>query len=152
MSYNDQLRSIANRYMNSGQPWPASTRSIAAWAIRNDLWHPQHADLVAQCADQLAVAMREEYILDPQGRKVRAKHAVRKHGGPQNLTLWGDIRTAPRTHMLVAFQQRRQQIVGDCRQLKADVDSYNQNWAAEPIQMVFDFRNDLEELEHHSAA
>lgn len=63
------------------------------------------------------------------------------------------LRTAPRVHMLVAFQQRRQQIVGDCTQLKSDVDSYNQNWAkSEPIQMVFDFRRDVEERQHHTAA
>lgn len=67
MSYNDKLRDIANRYMGSGQPWPASARTIAAWAIRNGLWQPQASDLIGQCADQLAVAMREEYILDPQG-------------------------------------------------------------------------------------
>jgi len=58
------------------------------------------------------------------------------------------MRSAPREHMEVAFQQRRNQIVGDCRQLKRDVDSYNENnhdgtW----IQMVFDFRQDLAELE-----
>src|SRR6266540_4437403 len=153
MGYNDKLRSIANRYMGSGQAWPASTRTIAAWAIRNELWKPQPSDLIGQCADQLARAMREEFIHDPQGRTIRAKHAVREHGGQKNLTLWGDIRTAPRIHMLVAFQQRRQQIVGDCSQLKADVDSYNQNWAkSEPIQMVFDFRRDVEERQHHGAA
>ena len=50
--------------------------------------------------------------------------------------------------MQIAFQQRRRQIVGDCRQLKADVDSYNENsHPGQPIQMVFDFRNDLEELD-----
>lgn len=37
MGYNDKLRSIANQYMGSGQPWPASTRTIAGWAIRNEL-------------------------------------------------------------------------------------------------------------------
>jgi hypothetical protein len=58
------------------------------------------------------------------------------------------MRTAPREHMEVAFQQRRQQIVGDCRQLKWDVDSYNQNHnAGEELQMVFDFTLDLEEIE-----
>ena len=37
-------------------------------------------------------------------------------------------------------QQRRHQIVGDCRQLKMDVDSYNQNRTPDqPIQMIFDF-------------
>jgi hypothetical protein len=50
--------------------------------------------------------------------------------------------------MEIAFQQRRQQIVGDCRQLKSDMDSYNQNHnVGKPIQMVFDFTLDLEEIE-----
>ena len=49
--------------------------------------------------------------------------------------------------MQMAFQQRRHQIVGDCRQLKMDVDSYNDTRLPEqPIQMIFDFNHDLEEL------
>lgn len=61
---------------------------------------------------------------------------------------WADMQTAPREHMEIAFQQRRQQIVGDCRQLKWDVDSYNENHnSGEPLQMVFDFTLDLEEIE-----
>jgi len=91
MGYNDKLRSIANQYMGSGQPWPASTRTIAGWAIRNELWKPQPSELIGQCADQLARAMREEYIHDPQGRTIRAKHAVREHGGQKNLTLWATL-------------------------------------------------------------
>jgi hypothetical protein len=50
--------------------------------------------------------------------------------------------------MAIAFQQRRQQILGDCRQLKTDLDSYNDNYnTAAPLQMVFDFRDDLAEDE-----
>ena len=50
--------------------------------------------------------------------------------------------------MEAAFQQRRQQIVSDCRQLKIDVDSYNENHnSGRLIQMVFDFTLDLAELE-----
>lgn len=50
--------------------------------------------------------------------------------------------------MKVAFQQRRQQIVGDCKQLKADVDSYNDlDPYAKPIQIVFNFTMDLAEIE-----
>jgi hypothetical protein len=38
--------------------------------------------------------------------------------------------------------------VGDCHQLKNDVDSYNQNLnPGDPIQMIFDFRDDLAEIE-----
>jgi hypothetical protein len=47
-----------------------------------------------------------------------------------------------------AFGWRRQQIVGDCHQLKIDVDVYNdQNATVEPIQLVLDFTNDVAELE-----
>jgi len=146
-TYAEQMQAIVTEYIRDGGDWPATTRQIASWAIQNRMWAPQHSALVDQCADQLARAMREEYITDPQGRIVRALHAARvcRHG--QQLTLWADIRTASRNHMEIAFQQRRQQIVGDCRQLKADVDSYNQNRIPEmPIQMVFDFTKDLEEL------
>jgi hypothetical protein len=96
--------------------------------------------------------MRDEYITDPQGRRVRAKHAarVKRHG--EQTTIWDDVRTATREHMEVALKQRRKQIVGDCRQLKTDADSFNQNRSPEnPIQVVFDFTQDLAEFDALSA-
>ncbi|GAJ11034.1 unnamed protein product [marine sediment metagenome] len=144
----EQLQSIVSKYIAAGERWPASTHEIAAWAIGNKLWAPQPSAIVDQCADQIARAMREEYIVDPQGRTVRAKHAARIKRDGQQLVLWADIRSASREHMAIAFQQRRQQIVGDCRQLKADLDSYNQNKnPITPIEMIFDFTSDLMELE-----
>jgi hypothetical protein len=45
------------------------------------------------------------------------------------------------------LKQRRHQIVGDCHQLKMDVDSYNQNYNhGVQIVMIFDFTLDMEEL------
>jgi hypothetical protein len=42
----------------------------------------------------------------------------------------------------------RQLIVSDCWQLKMEIDSYNENYnKAKPIQSVFDFIDDLAELE-----
>jgi hypothetical protein len=50
--------------------------------------------------------------------------------------------------MQVSFQHRRKGIVGDCRQMTVDVDSYNDTHPTEePIQIVFDFTMDLAELE-----
>ena len=84
--------------------------------------------------------MREEYYTDDQGRRVRVNHAARLMTGEKQQTFWDDIRSASRTHMHVSLQQRRDQIVGDCKQLKTDMDSYNENEnTGEPIQMVFDF-------------
>ena len=93
-------------------------------------------------------AMREEYTTDPKGRRVRVKHPATFKRGNEQMVLWDDMRTAPRSHMLLSFQQRRGQIVGDCRPLKTDVDSYNDARSVdEPIQMIFDFSRDLAELE-----
>ena len=92
--------------------------------------------------------MREEYITDAHGRRVRVKHPATVQRGGEQLVLWDDLRTASRDHMKLSFQQRRQQIVGDCRQLKTDVDSYNdRNLGDQPIQMIFDFTMDLAEIE-----
>ena len=134
--------------MANGEPWPATTHQIAAWAIHKKLWAAKTSSLIDQCADHLARALREAYITDPQGRKVWVKHAARIKQGKRQLTLWADIRTDEPKYMQIALQQRRQQILGDCHQLKTDVDSYNQNWnPGRKIQMVFDFTTDLAEYD-----
>ena len=147
-SQNDFLQEIVRKYKADGNEWPATTREIAQWAIDNKLWVPQPSAIVGQCADQLGRAMRDEFIMDPQGRKVRALHAAVFGSGPEQHSFWDDIRTATPKFMEVAFQGRRRQIVGDCRQLKKDVDSYNENRRpTTPVQIVFDFRDDLLENE-----
>lgn len=152
-TYTQQLQRIVRAYLDDSQPWPATTRQIAAWAIRRGRWQPQPFALINQCADQLARAMREEHITDDNGRIIRAKHVARIEQSGEQTALWADIRSASCEHMQIAFQQRRQQIVGDCRQLKADCDYYNRSRSpGEPIQIVFDFRTDLEELEQDNAA
>lgn len=147
------MQMLTRRYRSAGQRWPATTREVAAWLIRNNHWEPQQDAVISKCADDLANAMRNEYYTDKQGRRVRVNHAARFQDGEKQHTFWDDIRCASKTHMQVALQQRRSQIVGDCRQLKTDMDSYNDNEnTGEPIQMVFDFTKDLEEAEAEAAA
>src|SRR5271157_2664495 len=148
MSLLEQNQKIVAQYRESGQPWPATSTDIARWAIGKRLWEIHPGAIVRQCADQIANAMREEFFTDPQGRRVRLMHAAPYPKNGRQYLLWDDMHTASHKHMHMAFQQRRQQIVMDCHQLKADTDSYNENYNKEkPIQMVFDFRMDLEELE-----
>lgn len=148
LTYNEQMQRIVSDYRRQGGEWPTTTRSIAAWAISGKLWLPRHEAMISECAEDLSRAMREEYVTDPQGRRVRAKHAARISSGGEQTVLWADIRTAEPKHMQIAFQQRRRQIVGDCKHLKTDVDSYNDNASPpEPITMVWDFTDDLAEAE-----
>jgi hypothetical protein len=138
---------IVRRFREENDSKPSTTEEMAEWAIKKGYWKPRHAEVRKQLAEELSQAMREEYITDPQKRRVRVKHAARTEQG----VLWVDIRDKrPDTHDLleISFQNRRQLIVNDCRQLKKDIDSYNENWnSAEMIQSHFDFNDDLAEFE-----
>lgn len=148
MNYSEQMQLIVHEYQRAGEHWPATTRMIADWAVRTRRWRPTESSMVDQCADRLGRAMREEYITDAQGRRVRAKHAATVRDGNEQLSLWADIRTATPEHMKVAFQQRRRSIVGDCKQLKTDVDSWNENNVhGVNVQLSLDFTYDVEEAE-----
>ena len=82
MSYTEQMQELVDKYRAANQPWPATAKDLAKWAFGNGLWNPHPLALISQCADDFAKAMREEYITDPQGRPVRAKHAARIEIGP----------------------------------------------------------------------
>lgn len=141
------LQALADEYMEA-HDGPVTSSEIAAWAMGVGKWRLDPSAALRICANEIADAMREDYITDPRGKSVRVKHAARFSRNGVQTTLWADMRTAPRRHMHIAFQQRRQQIVGDCKQLKLDVDSYNANWnTGAPIQMIFDFSDDLAEAE-----
>lgn len=140
----EYCQGILNDYLQETGKVEIDMKEVAEWAIKQGRWEkPFHHNEVKQCAHALAQAARDEYYTDPQGRRVRTKHAARHETG----WLWADITTAPPDHMRMSLQQRRHSVVGDCKQLKTDLDSYNDNnlHGAE-IQMSFDFREDLHEL------
>ena len=146
MNYSQQMQQLMHRYRTEVSDEPADPREVAAWAIRKKLWEPQPTDLVSRCARDLTRALREEYLTDEKGRRYRVNHAVTMSKDGEQLSMWANIDTAPRAHMVKAFAQRRMQIVGDCFQLRQDVDHNNDVSAeTEPIQLVLDFTEDVEE-------
>ena len=147
-SYAQNMQRLVEQYREADQPWPTTARRIAAWAIENGLWKPHPSKIHTLCTEQISKAMREEYYIDPQGRKVRTKHVALLNEGDEQRHIWEDIRSKNRDHMAVAFQQRRNLIVDDCQQLKTDGDSFNENSCPDnPIPMSFDFTDDLAEIE-----
>ena len=147
-----QLQRLFSRYQEEvGVTDLTSLKDVGVWALDKRLWQPERAGQLRQFSAELARALREEFYTDPQGRRVRTKHAVRippAQAGGEQQSLWGDIRTMNRKQMARSAQQRRQGIVADCFHLKTDVDSFNDNRSADdPIQLSFDFRADLAERE-----
>lgn len=143
-----QLQQIVRRFVEATGKKTYSSREVARWAIDNKVWEATQDVLVRRCADEISQALREEYTTDQKGRKVRTKHVALVKDGAEQIAMWADMRTATRTHMRLAFQQRRRSIRGDCMQLKSDVDSYNEFYnPGENIQMSFNFETDLQEAD-----
>jgi len=150
-TFAEMMQALVKEYRQSGEPWPATRKVMARWMIRNGKWKGGEDAMLNICARDISRALREEFHTDPQGRRVRTKHAAQfpapgTEDGQQ--TFWGDIRTEPRPFMVRAFRGRRNQIVGDCIQLNTDVKSFNQNRSPkEPIPMLWDFTDDVLEAE-----
>ncbi len=146
--HTDTMLDIVDMYLANGGLSPINLDDLARFAINQGLWAKSTSKMLQLCKRDFSRAFREQYHTDEQGRRGRSYHAAISNDGDKQGVFWDDIRTAPPEHMEVAFQQRRSQVVGDCRQLKADVDSYNENNThGGHYQLCLDFRDDVAEHE-----
>jgi hypothetical protein len=116
------------------------------WGVPEGLISLAHRDPYDQLAEDMSRALREQYSTNAKGRHYRVNHAVRVYKNGVQITFWAMMDFAPRSHMEKAFSQRREQIVGDCYQLKVDVDTYNDAHFDQPgLPLILDFAHDVEE-------
>ena len=145
-SYYEALQEFADEYLTETGKSEATTHDFASWAIQTGRWEPPPDLILKRCKDDFAHALREQCIKNRPGPPVRAKHVARRVEGGEQRYFWADIRRTSRNHMENSFQLRRKQIVGDCRQLDIDRAYWNDNNPhEEPIQLSFDFTDDVEE-------
>ncbi len=81
-------------------------------------------------------------------KQIDVAQAELSDGTYEQLYLWIDVHddTAKPDEIEMAFQYGRRLIVGDCKQLKTDVDSYNDNNnLGHYVEVDFNFEPDLEE-------
>lgn len=150
-AYANEIKSYIERYRAEvGDDGLLDAHAVAEWAYQRGLHKPSVRTVIDAIATDISQVFREDYRTDRNGQRYRAMHAVRSKKGDKSMSLWADMddERAPRTHFVKSFAQRRQQIVGDCFQLKTDVDVYNdKNSNQPPIQMQLDFTLDVEELQ-----
>jgi hypothetical protein len=150
-AYSNSIKEIVERYrVDTGTTGPVDPHAIAEYAYARGLMKPNPTAVIDVMASSIAQVFREEYRVDRHGRRYRAMHATTEKRGSKTMALWADLDdpTAPHTHFQKSFAQRRNQIVGDCVQLKTDVDVYNdKRQPVEPIQIPLDFTYDVAELQ-----
>jgi hypothetical protein len=145
------LQRLAHDYMQKHGLAVIDLDPVAEWMVKHGYFKRNPPTLVQVCKRELARALRNEYIRDPQGREVRRMHPARfprNDGSGRQMVLWADIFQARPNHMRVSMQQRRNGILADARQHKTDLDSYNANNVHDARLPLFDynFNKDLEEL------
>lgn len=144
---NEHLQGAWHRYENEHEHLPSSAREAVEWAVSEGILELPTIDPYDVLAGEMAQALRAEYKTDEKGRRYRVNHAVRVSKGGVQYTFWAIMGFAPHAHMEKAFTQRREQIVGDCLQLKIDVDAYNDmNHDKQPeVQIDLNFTEDVAE-------
>jgi hypothetical protein len=144
----EHFQNVWHAYIREKGGEPAELRDLAKWAVSKGHADIPKIDPYDVLADDFARALRSETRTDSSGRTYRMNHAARKRDGGGQRTFWATIDYAPRPHMEMAFAQRRNQIVGECIQLKTDVDVFNQRHPTEPkVQLSLNFEDDVAEEE-----
>lgn len=141
MTKREQLLRIRDEYRATHDNAPATSREMGDWAVANGKYKlPTHAT-ESRCAEELAEAMRLDLMTVEGGRRVRVMHAW---PASNQRTLWDHVTTITRPNMQLSVAQKRNGIVGELKQMKIDLDFFNELHADEPpLQMAFNFEGDL---------
>jgi hypothetical protein len=145
---NERYQSLFSLYRIETGKAAMDMHQVAEWMLKRGVEAPTPETAVDRLAKQLSIAARDEHRRDPEtGLDYRANHAykVSSQDGKQ-LTLWVELETATRPQMHMSLTSRRDQMIGDGTQLKIDEIVWNnKNPEADPINMVLDLTDDIEE-------
>lgn len=145
---NQRYQNLLSLYREKTGKSEVEMHEFAEWAIRNGVDAPKPKSAIELLAADLAAAARDEHRRDPEtGWEYRANHAYRaKSSDGKQMTLWVELEKATRPQMHMSLTNRRDQMIGDGTQLKIDERVWNnRNPNKEPINMVLDFTDDVEE-------
>lgn len=142
-----ELQSIIQVYREKTGHKAVDMREVAKFAIGMGVRPPLPVSAEDRLARELSRAAREQVRYDEiTKRPYRVNHAYPGMSDGVQTTLWIDIDEAPRGPMLASLTLRRQQMVDDGYHLSLDAERWNGiNPSERPINLVFDFTDDIEE-------
>jgi hypothetical protein len=131
---------------------PVDPKKVADWAFDEGLWVPKDVPPKEVLRRKLCRAFRHEYIVDPQGREVRANYAAVEEemteDGPRRRAKFYPSFKAPPEVARQSFALDRKQALATVLQMTIDFDSYNDNnefgVVLDPLDL--DFNKDIEEM------
>jgi len=153
-----KMQFLIDKYkaQHPGEGPDLSPDKIAQWAIKKGLWRPVPLTPAEQLRRLITRCFRETYLIDPQGREVRANlpimEEVMTEDGPKLRSRWFPIFSAPAKVARSSFSLRRKAALADVVQLQFDFFSWSENnsHGDKLDAMDFNFNKDLAELAESS--
>jgi hypothetical protein len=146
---NKRIEYILTMYKQEHPGEPIEPHMLAPWAIKRGLDKKQPPSREDMLRREISKELKNEYFRDPQGREVRANHAIPINvvtpDGVKRFSRWLSLFDAPAEHMRVSAQVRRKAAFADVRQLTLDLESWNENnKSGDTIPIPsFDFDQDI---------
>ncbi len=117
---------------------------VVAWAHSTKRWEPDPTKVLKIAKKELAEALRNAEVVDPQGRKVRQFISAKMKQGD----LWAEFSTAAPELAIEHFRQNERHIRDDIGSHRTRLQSWNDNYRPggyAPIQMpLFDSDSEAE--------
>ena len=140
MTKREQLLRIRDEYRSAHENAPATARDMADWAVATERYKSLPHATERKCAEELSEVMGMEMMTVHGNRRVRTMHTWRSAQG----NLWDHIRTISNPDMALSMAYRRNGVLGEVKQMKIDLDFFNELHPDEPaLQTSFNFENDL---------
>lgn len=148
---NKLMEYILEIYRAEHPDQPIEPHVVSPWALKRGYFKKPPIQPEEILRKELARHLKNAYFIDPQGREVRANHAifipVETPKGIKRRSRWLPLFEAPPEHMIVSAQLRRRQAFSDVMQLTLDLESYNENNFHKAVLPLpsFNFDHDIEE-------
>lgn len=144
----EQYQRITDEFVREHGGADIDPDELTAWAIKTKRVTREEYSFFRQTKRELVKAIKDEEIVDAQGRTLPRRAAIRLKGGTQR-SLWFDFLTAKPRKALVALSQQRRSLVAYARKIKLKRDSYNDNnqYGAELPLFDFNINKDLRDAE-----
>lgn len=137
-SFNQQMFSIMEDWAAQHGTDIIDVDRAADWALATNRYQRLPMSIKQQCMVDMRRALQQATYTDPQGNKVRSKHAVKGWLG-QQLTFWIDPRTAKPDVMMEAFKQTYNGIGNDVKRHAIEKQSYDLNNLYGATLPLFDY-------------
>jgi len=147
-AYMKRLVALLDHYEDTTGDKSGDLIAAAKWLHDAGMLDPPKYDPIKAMAKMLAVASRQDYLIDDNGDPVRHRHCyISGTDGKQATFKWFKIEDATPEKMKLSINYRRNGTLLDILQLVRDVNHYNKHYnPGDEIIVDANFQPDVDEL------